>query len=270
MKESMLVSKLLSNSEVWYNITKDQYTKLERIDEMYLRRVLNVPISVPKESLHIETGCLPLKFMVKIRRLMYLWHILSREETELIRRVYTTQKMSNSGGDWVNILDSDKNELGISLTDQEIQGVSKNVFKNYVNSKVRINHLKSLNNRKKTHSKSQNLNCTQLKTAEYLKNPRFSSKQKRLLFKLRSKTLDVKQNFSGQHRNPWCTSCGLFPETQSHLLQCPQLVINLQYLSGKTAKLNENFIYGNMQQQEIIVNIFSDILEVRENLQQMT
>ena len=47
MKESMLVSKMLSSSEVWYNVTKDQYTKLERIDELYLRRIFNVSISVP-------------------------------------------------------------------------------------------------------------------------------------------------------------------------------------------------------------------------------
>ena len=85
---------------------------------------------------------------------------------------------------------------------------------------------------------------------------------KQLLFRLRSKTLDVKQNFSGQHKNLWCISCGLFPESQRHRLQCPQLVINLKYLTGKASKLNENFIYGNIHQQEMIVNIYSDILEV--------
>ena len=62
MRESMLVSKLVSNSEVWYNITKDQYTKLERIDEMFLRRIFGVPISTPKESLYIKGDCLPVKF----------------------------------------------------------------------------------------------------------------------------------------------------------------------------------------------------------------
>ena len=81
--------------------------------------------------------------------------------------------------------------------------------------------------------------------------------------------VNLKQNFPGQTRNPWCTSCGLFPETQSHLLQCPEIVPKLGYLHGKTSKLNENLIYGNINQQQMIVKIFSDILEVRENLQKV-
>jgi hypothetical protein len=88
------------------------------------------------------------------------------------------------------------------------------------------------------------------------------------LFKLRSKTLDVKENFRGLNNNPWCISCGLFPETQSHLLQCPQLVIGLKYPNLKTSRLNENFIHGNMEQQQMIEKIYSEVLEIRENFLQ--
>ena len=153
------------------------------------------------------------------------------------------------------------------MTDEEIQGVSKNVFKNYVKGKVKIRFLQYLNDIKKTHSKAKYLICSEVKLAEYLQHPSFNTTQKQLLFKLRSKTLDVKQNFKNQHKTPWCRSCGLFQETQAHLLQCPKLVINLQYLQGKTSTLNENFIYGSIKQQEMIVKIYSDILKVRENLQ---
>ena len=37
-------------------------------------------------------------------------------------------------GDWV-LVESDKSELGITLSDQELQGVSKNQFKNFVKKK---------------------------------------------------------------------------------------------------------------------------------------
>ena len=119
---------------------------------------------------------------------------------------------------------------------------------------------------KKNHSKSKYLNCSEVRTADYLTEPDFNTKQKQLLFKLRSRTLDVKLNFQGQHNNIWCISCGLFPESQSHLLQCPQLVTRLNYLWGKTSKLNEFDIYSDVKRQKIIVNIYSDLLEVRENL----
>ena len=156
---------------------------------------------------------------------MFLWHILSREEDELIHRVYITQKNSQNTGDWVKLVETDKNELQIDLTDKEIQGVSKEMFRNYVKSKVKIKHLKNLNDLKKIHSKSKYLDCTKLETSEYLKSSRFTTKKKQLLFKLRSKTLDVKLNFAGQHRNLWCISYGLLPESQSHIFQCPELVV---------------------------------------------
>ena len=197
---------------------------------------------------------------------MFLWHVLSRDNKELIRRIYNTQKIRNNTGDWVRLVQSDKVELGICLTDKDIQGVSKNMFKNFVKKKATIYHLKKLNDMKQKHSKSKSLICTKLIEAEYIKSSDFSTAEKRLLFKLRSQTLDVKKNFPGMNRNLWCKNCGLFTETQSHLLQCPAIVVHLNYLVGKTSKLDEKFIYGNSKQQKSIVKIYIDILEVRDFL----
>ena len=73
-RNSVLVSKLIFNSEVWNVITESQYNKLQDIDELYIRRVMNVMKSVAKESIYITLGILPLKYLIKIRRLMYWWH----------------------------------------------------------------------------------------------------------------------------------------------------------------------------------------------------
>ena len=127
--------------------------------------------------------------------------------------------------------------------------------------------MRNLSELKKKHSKSKYLNCEKLKPAEYLLDASFTTTEKQLLFKLRSKTLEVKKNFPGLYSNLWCTSCGLFPESQSHLLQCPAIVVHLRYLAGTTSKLCENHIYGKLEQQKVIVKIYSDILDIRENLQ---
>ena len=50
MRDSMLVSKLVSSSEVLYDVTKQEYKKLESVDEMFYRRLFNVQISTPKEN----------------------------------------------------------------------------------------------------------------------------------------------------------------------------------------------------------------------------
>ena len=149
---------------------------------------------------------------------MYLWHILSRDDTELIRRIYDTQTVSNNIGDWVRLVQADKKELGITLSDDEIQGVPKNVFRKFLKKRATLNHLKKLSELKMKHSKSKFLSCSKLEVADYIKHPTFSTTEKMLLFKLRSKTLDVKANFPGVNRSLWCKTCGLFTETQSHLL----------------------------------------------------
>ena len=76
----------------------------------------------------------------------------------------------------------------------------------------------------------------------------------------------MKANFPGMNSNNFCSSCGLFPETQSHLLQCSVLVGKLQYLCENTSTLCEDDIYGPLEKQKVIVKIYSDILDVREQM----
>ena len=142
MRDSIFVSKVLLNSEVWHSLTKSQVENLEIVDRLLLRHTLNAHSKTGVEWLYCDTGKLNLKSLIQIRRLMYLWLLLNRDESELTNRVYETQIISNSVGDWVRLVQSDKSELDINLTDEEIQGVSQNMFKNYVVKKVKISHLK--------------------------------------------------------------------------------------------------------------------------------
>ena len=265
LRDSIFLSKMLLNSEVWQSSTKIQIEELEKVDRILLRHVLNAHSKTAVEWLYADMGKVNLRSLIQVRRLMYLWHILSRDESELIHRIYQAQGLSNSVGDWVRLIAADKKELCINMTDEEIQGVSKETFKRIVKQKVKINYLQHLESLKANHSKSKYLDCSDLKVAEYITDARLNCKKKQLLFKLRSRTLDVKKNF-GDKNNPWCSTCGLFQETQGHLLQCAPLVKNLNYLQGKGSKLDENYIYGDIEKQIQIVNIYSDILEEREKL----
>ena len=155
LRDSTFVSKVLLNSEVWHSLTKSQVNDLEVIDRILLRDVLNAHCKTGLEWIYADTGKLNLRSLIQIRRLMYLWHLNSRENSELINRIYTTQKITNNVGDWIRLVEADMSELGITLTDEQIQGVSKNVFKNYVKKQVKINQLKYLSSLKTKHSKAK-------------------------------------------------------------------------------------------------------------------
>ena len=57
LRDSMLVSKLVSSSEIWYNVSKEQLRKLEEVDEMYYMRLFQAPKSVPRLSLYKVQSC---------------------------------------------------------------------------------------------------------------------------------------------------------------------------------------------------------------------
>ena len=123
--------------------------------------------------------------------------------------------------------------------------------------KIKLNMLKYFSEKKQSRSKATYLNCENFQQATF---------EKQLLFKLRSKTLDVKENFKELSNNLWCTSCGLFRETQGHLLQSSELVSTLNYLDVKPSRLNKKYIYGNIEQLQKMAKIYTDVLDAREKL----
>ena len=63
-----------------------------------------------------------------------------------------------------------------------------------------------------------------------------------------------------------CSTCKLFPESQSHVLQCPVIVPRLKLIIDKPSQLEERYIYGNAEKQLQIIKIYSQIFEVRKEL----
>ena len=86
---------------------------------------------------------------------MYLWKLLHVEINELIFRIYRSQKSKSHSGDWVRLLDNDRKLLGLELSDEEIESLSKNKFKKFIQKKIENFALFELNELKLKHKKSQ-------------------------------------------------------------------------------------------------------------------
>ena len=57
-----------------------------------------------------------MRFVIAKRRLMFLWNILHRDITEIIRKVYEVQKISEMKGDWFETVRKIKKNMTLKLT----------------------------------------------------------------------------------------------------------------------------------------------------------
>jgi hypothetical protein len=71
LRNSILISSILTNSESWYNVTLANIVCFVKVDEQMLRGILNAPRMTPRALLYLELGCLPVRFVIKSRRLMF-------------------------------------------------------------------------------------------------------------------------------------------------------------------------------------------------------
>ena len=123
LRNAYLISSILSGSEVWYGLTQTETQKLEKVDEMLLRQLLECSNNVPKDLLYLELGILRLRDIIMMRRLMYLHHILHQSNNSLLFRFFTTQLHNPIKGDWVSQILIDMATINLDISMNEISSM---------------------------------------------------------------------------------------------------------------------------------------------------
>ena len=87
LRNTLLVSSMLTNSEAWYNVTKAELDYLETVDLLLLRSILKAPKTTPKEMLYLELGCVPLRNLIQKRRISFLYYLLHQEPNSMLYKI---------------------------------------------------------------------------------------------------------------------------------------------------------------------------------------
>ena len=124
-RSTYLVSSLLTNAEAWYNLIQADIDILESVDEGLLRKILEAPCSTPKEMLYLELGVVPIRYIIKERRLNFLWYILNEDEEAMISMVLKKQLETTVTGDWRDTCKKDLEVLGIGLIMKALEYLNK-------------------------------------------------------------------------------------------------------------------------------------------------
>jgi hypothetical protein len=136
LRNSLLVSSVLFNSEAWYNLTEAELNLLETIDLMFLRQLLKAPKGTPKEMLFLELGCIPFREIFRERRLGFFYYILYEDPKSMISRFLKVQMEKRNERDWATTVLEDLKYLDLEeLSMERIRKMKKGSFMNMKKSK---------------------------------------------------------------------------------------------------------------------------------------
>ena len=266
-RNSMLINSMLSSSEVLYGVKNTHLEMLESCDKSLLVRLFGVPSSCSYEAVYLETGILPVRFILKGRRLMYYWTLLNKSEDELVKKFFDIQKEHSVKDDWIEQIQNDLNSLDIDLNEQEIKVMKKEVFKSALKKKLQEKATVFLMNYREKHSKTQNLKSYKLQS--YLSSNKLTTNEKKLLFSLRTRSIHVKRNYKNKYKfNMKCSLCedDSQEETEIHLLKCVKILAEIKNTLDITSAKYGDIFSENIEDQVTITKTFNEVLKIRKVL----
>ena len=112
------------------------------------------------------------------------------------------------------------NCLDISLTFEEISGMSKYRFKQLVKQKTEEAGFAYLIGEKNKQKKISHLKYVKLEMQEYLLEGNRNTRISKLIFKARGRNLEIKTHKKWKYSDDMCVGCGQNVETEEELLVC--------------------------------------------------
>ena len=191
---------------------------------------------------------------------------MTRDDEELTKRVYLTQKQNPSPGDFVKLIEEDFKTIGEEMNDNMIKKMEKEQFKTFVKNKIKEATLKYLKEKQAGHSKVNNIEYSKLLRQPYLSSSIFNNKECELLFALRSHTVrGIKANTPSIYRNNmYCPlNCSSSPQQdeQEHLLKCHRIIGELKVEETEIAQIVDyKDLFGSTHEQKAAVLMFMKLL----------
>ena len=169
LRTSLFLASLISNAEAWVNLSPKNISDLEKIDEQLLRDLLSAQTKTPIETLYLETGSMPVRYVIFARRVNFLHYILCQDPDSLLGRIFRAQCADPIKGDWASTVQKDLEFLNIKLSFDEIANYSTSAFNKLVKDAIRKKAFSELVKQQKAHSKGIEIVYRDLNIQNYLK-----------------------------------------------------------------------------------------------------
>ena len=219
LREAIFLNSILTNIEVWYGLRKYEIEELETLDRILLCEILALPRTTPSEALFLESGCLNIGTIVKMRRLNYLQYLLKCDENAMLSKFFKAQLNFPVKDDWTEQAIQDLRDFNITENLHSIKMTSVYKWRKLVKKRGREYALAGFNREKKSHSKLENIEYNELKLQCYLKNKNISVSQAHTLLKFRTRMANYSNNYGGANSDV-CKLCENHSDNQEEITIC--------------------------------------------------
>ena len=259
LREAMLINGLLYNSEAWHGVTKKHIESLEAIDQALLRNILNSHSKTPTEFLYLESGAVPIRWIIAQRRILFLKHIMRKHDQDLVKQVFLAQQASPTQGDFVTLVRKDLDDLKITYEEVTSSVISTSQLKDKLKKNAIDAAFVELKLTLSTHKKVKQIHYSSLKMQSYLKSDLLSCDEKKQLTNFRAQCVrTMKTHFKKMYKNASCPlQCSNSEDTPEHLLDCPKIKHDESHRS------NISQIFQNVTEQEHIGKVLSNLMRQR-------
>ena len=256
----MLRTSILYASETYYNLKESEVRQLERIEESYMRKLVDTAKGCPIIQLYFELGHIPARFDIMKQRLFFLKYILSQDTESMIYKILLLQIKKPAKFDWATICLKDLKKLKINMNFEEIKKMPTNQFKDIIRKKCREIAFEYLMSKRKY--KGSEINYNEIETAEYLMpNNQLNNEEKLKIFSIRNRMVNIPANFISRDKNENKCICKQ-REDMDHIYEC--LVLNEQ-----KPELKFEEIFGkNVEKIKKVMKRFENNMKQREELKE--
>ena len=136
LRESIFLNGILTNAASWYGLSSTHISQLESVDKLLLRQIMNTPMSTPVEALFLELGIVGIGTTIKAARVNYLHYLATRNESEMIYKVFIAQWNRPVKNDWTVTVRQDLRDLKIEENLSFFKSKSSESFKIFVNRRI--------------------------------------------------------------------------------------------------------------------------------------
>ena len=185
-----------------------------------MRQVFDVQRSCPIPLLYLESGQIPVRFIVQKQKLLYLFDILQRDNESLLFNFLKAQEENPIKGDWTTEVKDLLKSLDLKWSFDDIKILTKQKFKKIIDVAINKSAIKYLKRKIKTKG-NEIFYSDYPEIQDYLMPyDSLTLDMKRKMFKFRTRMNLIPANFSSTNWELRCEKPCSENLTNEHIYNC--------------------------------------------------